>query len=53
MLDDLLIFIIAMTTLKMKAISSRYTQWSSWVGGVLMVIIGFLLLFKPGWILFG
>ena len=52
-LDDLLIFVIAMSTLRMKALSSRYTQWSGWVGGVLMVIIGCLLLFKPGWLMFG
>jgi len=53
MLDDLFIFIIAMTTLRMKAISSRYTKWSGWVGGVIMIIIGLLLIFKPGWIMFG
>ncbi len=53
MLDDLFIFIVAMTTLRMKAISSRYTKWSGWVGGIIMIIIGLLLIFKPGWIMFG
>ena len=53
MLDDLFIFIVAMTTLRMKAVSSRYTKWSGWVGGVIMIIIGLLLIFKPGWIMFG
>lgn len=53
MLDDLFIFIVAMTTLRMKALSSRYTKWSGWLGGIIMIAIGLLLLFKPGWIMFG
>jgi len=53
MLDDLLIFFVAMFTLRMKAISSRYTRWSNAIGGIIMLIVGLLLLFKPGWIMFG
>lgn len=53
MLDDLLIFVIAMTTLRMKAISSSYTRWSGWIGGIIMVLVGLMLLFKPGWLMFG
>ncbi|MFH1427167.1 MAG: hypothetical protein ABIG60_01395 [Patescibacteria group bacterium] len=53
MLDDLFVFIIAMATLQMKAISSRYTRWSGLVGGIIMVIIGLLLLLKPGWLMLG
>ena len=53
MLDDLLIFFIAMTTLRMKAISSKYTKYAGVIGGVVMVIIGILLLFKPGLLMFG
>jgi glutaredoxin len=53
MLDDLLVFFIAMTTLKMKGISSKYTVWAQWVGGVVMFILGLLLIFKPEWIMFG
>jgi len=53
MIDDLLIFIIAMTTLKLKAINSKYTHWSFLVGGVLMLIISFLLILKPEWLSMG
>lgn len=53
MLDDILIFVIAMKTLEMKAISSKYTRWSSLVGGILILIIGILLIFKPELIMFG
>lgn len=53
MLDDIIIFIIAMLTLQIKAVSSRYTKWASLVGGIIILIIGILLIFKPGWIMFG
>ncbi len=53
MLDDIIIFTIAMITLKTKAISSRYTRWTGLLGGIIMIIIGLLLLFKPGWLMFG
>jgi len=52
MLDDLLIFVIAMTTLRIKAVSTRFIRWSGLVGGIIMLIIGILLLFRPGWLMF-
>jgi len=52
MLDDLFIFVVAMLTLKMKGISSRYSRWSNLIGGIIIFIIGLLLLFKPGWLMF-
>lgn len=53
MLDDLLIFVIAMVTLEIKAVSARYTRWAGLVGGLIMAVIGLLLLFKPAWLMFG
>ncbi len=53
MIDDLIIFIIAMATLKMTGISTKYSKWSSLIGGILMFIIGILLIFKPEWLMFG
>lgn len=53
MLDDMVVFFIAMTTLQMKALSSRYTQYAGIIGGVIMIIIGLLLFLKPEWIMFG
>ncbi len=52
MLDDLVIFIIAMVTLKLTGISTKYSRWSSLIGGILMLIIGILLIFKPEWLMF-
>ncbi|MDD3663002.1 MAG: hypothetical protein PHT84_03990 [Candidatus Pacebacteria bacterium] len=53
MVDDLLIFIVAMVTLKMTGLSTRYARYSHLIGGILMIIIGILLIFKPEWLMFG
>jgi thiol-disulfide isomerase/thioredoxin len=53
MLDDLLVFVIAMLTFRVIGITTRYARWSHLIGGGLMVIIGLLLIFKPEWLMFG
>lgn len=53
MLDDLFIFFTAMITLEMTGISTKYSRYSHLVGGVLMIMIGLLLLFKPELLMFG
>ena len=52
MLDDIIIFIIAMTTLKITGISNKYTKYSHLVGGIIMLIIGILMIFKTDWLMF-
>lgn len=52
LIDDLIIFFVAMTTLKLTGISTKYGKYSHLVGGILMIIIGALLLLKPEWIMF-
>ncbi len=52
-LDDLLVFFAAMTTLRLTGITSQYTRWSYLIGGCLMLAIGLLLIFKPEWLMFG
>ena len=52
LIDDILIFVIAMLTLNIKAISTRYTKYSHLIGGILMLAIGLLMLFKPSWLMF-
>lgn len=53
MLDDLFIFFTAMFTLQVTGIQSKYTHASHLIGGVLMLSIGLLLLFKPEILMFG
>jgi glutaredoxin len=53
MLDDLLIFSIAMKTMELKGLSAKYSRWAGLIGGVLILFIGLLLIFKPEFIMFG
>lgn len=54
MLDDLIVFLIAMTTLQATGIGTKkYARFSHLVGGILMLIIGLILIFKPSWLMFG
>jgi thiol-disulfide isomerase/thioredoxin len=53
MLDDLIVFFIAMKTLQITGVTSKYTHASHLIGGVLMIILGLLLIFKPEWLMFG
>jgi thiol-disulfide isomerase/thioredoxin len=52
-LDDLLIFGAAMLTLQLTGFSTKYKRWSNLIGGVLMLLIGILLIFKPEILMFG
>ena len=53
MLDDLIVFFIAMTTLKVIGLNSKYARYSHLIGGILMLLIGLLLIFKPEFLMFG
>jgi len=53
MIDDLIVFAIAMVTMKTVGISSKYTHMSHLIGGILMIIIGIIMLFKPELLMFG
>lgn len=52
MLDDLIIFAIAVKTMQLTGISTKYTKYSHLIGGILMFIIGILLIVKPEWLMF-
>jgi len=53
MLDDLIVFFVAMITLQTTGITTKYARFSHLVGGILMIIIGLLLIFRPEWLMFG
>ena len=52
LLDDLIVFFIAMFTMKITGISTKYNKYSHLLGGIIMLIVGVLLLFKPEWLMF-
>jgi hypothetical protein len=53
MLDDLAVFVIAMRTLEVTGVAGGYSRFSHLAGGVILLAIGLLLLFRPGWLMFG
>ena len=52
MLDDFIIFMIAVTTMNIKVISTKYSKYSHLIAGIIMLIIGILLILKPEWVMF-
>ena len=52
LIDDLIVFFIAMVTMKVTGISTKYNKFSHLLGGIIMLIIGILLLFRPEWLMF-
>jgi len=52
MLDDMVVFFTAMVTLRMAGVTTKYQRASHLIGGVLMLLIGVLLIFKPEWLMF-
>lgn len=53
MLDDLLIFFLAIKTFEVSGISKKYTKMSGIVGGFIILIIGVILIIKPELLMFG
>ena len=52
MIDDLVIFFIAMFTMKVTGISTKYNKYSHLIGGIIMLVIGILLLVAPNLLMF-
>ena len=48
MLDDLIVFFIAVKTMNIVGISNKFNKYSQLIGGLIMIIIGLLLIFNPG-----
>lgn len=53
LIDDIVVFVLAMKTLEVSGISTKYGKFSHLIGGLLMLVIGVLLILKPEWLMFG
>jgi len=53
MLDDLIILSLAVITLSKIGFSEKYNYWATLVGGILILVLGILLIFKPEFLMFG
>ncbi len=51
MIDDLIVFVIAVATLQLSTTSTKYGKYSTIVGGIIMLTVGLLLIFKPEWLM--
>ena len=52
LIDDIIVFSIAMFTLNIKGISNKYSKYSHLIGGILMLIIGLLMIFATNILMF-
>jgi len=52
MLDDMVVFLIAVFTLSKLGIGEKYSKWTTLIGGLLILILGILLIFKPELLMF-
>ena len=52
MLDDFIVFIIALKTLDVVGVSTKFNKYSHLIGGLIMLLIGILLLVNPGALMF-
>jgi len=53
MLDDLIIFSLAVITLSRIGFTEKYNYWATLIGGLLILTLGILLIFKPELLMFG
>ena len=53
MLDDLLVFVVAMRTLQITGVTTAYTRFGNLAGGLVLFAIGALMLLRPEWLMFG
>ncbi len=52
MIDDMIVFAIALITLRRIGVTDKYSHWSSLVGGIIILLLGILLLYKPDFLMF-
>ena len=53
MIDDVIVFVGAMVTLRAIGVQGKYSRYSHLVGGILMVIVGLLMVLAPEILMFG
>lgn len=51
LIDDLVVFTIAVCTLSISARSTKYTKYVNLIAGIIMILMGIVLIFKPEWVM--
>ena len=52
LIDDIVVFVTAMITVRATGLAGNYARYSHLVGGIILSGVGFLLLFRPEWLAF-
>ena len=52
LIDDIVVLFLSIKAFKAKGISTKYNKYVHLIGGIIMVLMGILLIFKPEWIMF-
>ncbi len=52
MIDDMLVFTIAVITLSSKKLTEKQGRWMKFIAGFMMLVLGLLLIFKPQLLMF-
>lgn len=50
-IDDLVVLILSIKAFEAKGISTKYNKYVNLIGGILMLLMGVLLIFKPEWVM--
>lgn len=53
MMDDFIIFTIAVLTLKSNTFERKYGRISKLVSGIIILVLGLIMIFAPHWLMFG
>ena len=47
MIDDIIVFGLALLSVNQLQLTTKYSKWVNLFGGILMIILGLILLLKP------
>ena len=50
-IDDLVVLILSIKVFEAKGISTKFNKYVNLIGGILMLLMGVLLIFKPEWVM--
>lgn len=50
MLDDMIVFAVAMFTMKVAGTSGKFNRYATLVGGIVIMLMGLILVLKPEWL---
>jgi len=53
MIDDMIVFAVAMVTMKAVGTTGKFSRWATLIGAVVILLLGVLLIFKPEWVMLG